>query len=289
MSISICVCMLMSTVLYLNSFSSDPSTLRSYLSTQGQSGNGLYNFFVGRTLNPLWWGVDIKYLCELRPGLVGWVLLDLSLLYSQYQQWGHVTPSMALVVLFQAVYVTDALWSEAAILSTMDITNDGFGFMLVFGDLCWVPFTYTLQAKYLVDRPQQLSIPALVGIVGLQLLGLYIFREANNQKNEFRTQPQSEFTRQARFLSTSNGSRLLLSGWWGRSRHPNYLGDLCMALAWSLTCGFSHPLVYFYPIYFTVLLVHRQMRDDEKCRHKYGKDWDKYCALVPYRIVPYFY
>ena len=40
---------------------------------------------------------------------------------------------------------------QKAILTTMDITTDGFGFMLAFGDLVWVPFTYTLQAKYLVD------------------------------------------------------------------------------------------------------------------------------------------
>lgn len=31
----------------------------------------------------------------------------------------------------------DALWFEPAILTTMDITTDGFGFMLAFGDLAW--------------------------------------------------------------------------------------------------------------------------------------------------------
>lgn len=28
-----------------------------------------------------------------------------------------------------------------------------------------------------------------------------------------------------------------MSGWWGVVRHPNYLGDIIMALAWSLPCG----------------------------------------------------
>lgn len=55
---------------------------------------------------------------------------------------------------WQGLYVLDALWFERAILTTMDITSDGFGFMLAFGDLAWVPFTYTLQARYLVDHPQ---------------------------------------------------------------------------------------------------------------------------------------
>ena len=54
---------------------------------------------------------------------------------------------MACVNIFQAVYVWDALYQEQAILTTMDITTDGFGFMLAFGDLSWVPFTYSLQAR----------------------------------------------------------------------------------------------------------------------------------------------
>lgn len=70
------------------------------------------------------------------------------------QDLGHVTIAMLLVCAFHGLYVWDAMWSEKAILTTMDITTDGFGFMLVFGDLTWVPFTYSLQARYLVDHPQ---------------------------------------------------------------------------------------------------------------------------------------
>lgn len=38
-------------------------------------------------------------------------------------------------------------------------------------------------------------------------------------------------------IPTATGKSLLVSGWWGVVRHPNYLGDLLMALAWSLPCG----------------------------------------------------
>lgn len=38
-------------------------------------------------------------------------------------------------------------------------------------------------------------------------------------------------------IPTATGRQLLVSGWWGMVRHPNYLGDLIMALAWSLPCG----------------------------------------------------
>jgi hypothetical protein len=43
-----------------------------------------------------------------------------------------------------------------------------------------------------------------------------------------------------------------------------------MALAWSLPTGFDTPVTYFYVIYFAVLLIHRQRRDDEKCEKKYA-------------------
>jgi protein-S-isoprenylcysteine O-methyltransferase Ste14 len=53
--------------------------------------------------------------------------------------------------------------------------------------------------------------------------------------------------------------------------------------------GFSHILPYFYVIYFTVLLVHREARDEQHCRRKYGLAWETYCQRVPYRIFPYLY
>lgn len=80
-----------------------------------------------------------------------------------------------------------------------------------------------------------------------------------------------------------------------------------MALAWSLPTGFDTPITYFYVMYFAVLLIHRQRRDDENCEkkwvacfallpgntklftHRYGADWEKYKKMVPSRIIPYVY
>lgn len=55
------------------------------------------------------------------------------------------------------------------------------------------------------------------------------------------------------------------------------------------SAGFSHLLPYFYVIYFTILLIHREDRDERQCRAKYGLAWDTYCRRVPYRIFPYIY
>ncbi|XP_018409807.1 PREDICTED: delta(14)-sterol reductase isoform X2 [Nanorana parkeri] len=244
--------------LYIKSLTAQESAL----APGGNSGNALYDFFIGHELNPRIGSFDLKYFCELRPGLIGWCLINLCFLMKEIELRGSPSLSMILVCGFQALYVMDALWHEEAILTTMDIAHDGFGFMLAFGDLCWVPFTYSLQAYFLVSHAQELSTLAAVVIILI---------------NGLETIP------------TATGKRLLVSGWWGLVRHPNYLGDLIMALAWSLPCGVSHILPYFYVIYFTGLLVHREARDEHQCLKKYGLAWQEYCRRVPYRIFPYIY
>jgi len=257
------------------------------LALAGNSGNHIYDFFIGRELNPSIGSFDIKSFNELRPGLILWVLIDISMACEQYvRRGGHLTDSMYLVLAFQTWYVIDALYNEPAIFTTMDITTDGFGFMLSAGDLFWVPFVYSLQARYLAFKHVELGPILTAVVIALEASGFYIFRAANGEKNNFRN---GHNPRNLKYLTTERGSKLLISGWWGLSRHPNYLGDLVMALAWSLATGFETPTTYFYPVYFLVLLIHRQIRDDEQCHKKYGKDWDKYKKLVPYRIIPYIY
>ena len=101
-------------------------------------------------------GLDLKIFCEARPGLILWVLINTSFAYVQYEKYGFVSTSMILVWIFQMFYIVDYFWNEEAILTTMDIKHENFGFMLAFGDLCWVPMTYSLQAHYLIDRVHSL-------------------------------------------------------------------------------------------------------------------------------------
>lgn len=261
----------------------------SALAPGGNSGNPIYNFFMGRELNPRICSFDFKYFCELRPGLIGWVLINLALLVQEAELRGSPSLAMWLVNGFQLLYVGDALWHEEAVLTTMDITHEGFGFMLAFGDLVWVPFTYSLQAQFLLYHPQPLGLPMALVICVINAVGYYIFRGANSQKNTFRKNPSDPSVAGLDTIPTATGKRLLVSGWWGVVRHPNYLGDLIMALAWSLPCGVSHLLPYFYFFYFFALLVHREARDERQCLQKYGRAWHEYCQRVPYRIVPYVY
>lgn len=332
---NILISYILATYVYVASFTvkhpKDPS--KRELAAGGHSGNVLYDWFIGRELNPrvtlpIFGEVDIKSWCELRPGMLGWVILDLAFIMQQYRNFGKVTDSILLITIAQTVYTFDALYMEPAILTTIDIIADGFGFMLSFGDLVWVPFTYSIQARYLATYPVELGWQGVGGVFAVQGIGYYIFRSVNNEKNRFRTNPDDPRVKHLKYIETAAGSKLLITGWWGTARHINYLGDWFMSWSYVLPTAVSgylirnvadHPIAasqndaiffqqsygkyavpgeakgwgmiftYFFMLYFAVLLVHRERRDEEKCRRKYGKDWERYCELVPYRIIPYIY
>ena len=259
----------------------EPSTHRT---------NALANYVMGISLNPRVHEFDLKFFCESRPGLMLWVVLNGSCVAKQYELNGFVTTPMLLVNAFQLLYVADYFVHEDAILTTWDVKHERFGWMLCWGCLVWVPFMYSIQAHYLVKHTHELSAAAIAALVVLNLTGYAIFRSANLQKHRFRQDPDRRIWGQAaEYIRTGSGALLLTSGWWGMARHMNYFGDLLMGLAWCLPTGFAHPLPYFYFVYFVVLLIHRERRDDRMCLQKYGQDWEAYCRKVHWRIVPGLY
>lgn len=314
---------------YVRSFSVAPpsssnKSLRE-LADGGHFGNVIYDWFIGRELNPritvpiVNFEIDIKAFMELRPGMLGWLIMDLTFIAHQYKLHGIVTDSILLITAFQALYILDALWMEPAILTTMDITTDGFGFMLAFGDVAWLPFIYSTQARYLAVQPVNLGLLGIAGVLAVQGFGYYIFRSSNNEKNRFRTNPEDPRVKHLESITTKSGSKLLVSGWWGTARHINYLGDWIMAWSYCLPTGLAGYVIdktgrvpvgkvlendavvqgeaqgwgmiftYFYLVYFAVLLIHRELRDEEKCARKYGADWEEYKKRVRWRILPYVY
>nr|KAJ0197228.1 hypothetical protein LSAT_V11C700355680 [Lactuca sativa] len=62
----------------------------------------------------------------------------------------------------------------------------------------------------------------------------------------------------------------------GIARHCNYLGDQLLALSFSLPCGISSPVPYFYPIYLLILLIWQERRDESRCAQKYKEVWAEY-------------
>jgi len=145
---------------------------------------------------------------------------------------------------------------------------------------------YSIQARYLVHNDPHLSIISLGGIVALHFFGYWIFRSANGQKNDFRSNPDASNLKHLKYLQTKRGTKLLVTGWWGWARKINYTGDWIMGLSWCLLCGVDSIVPYFYAIYFAILLLHRAVRDDHACEKKYAHDWEEYKKIVKYRFVP---
>lgn len=72
-------------------------------------------WYIGRELNPRIGSFDIKSFNELRPGLILWVLINISMVCEQATRRGglaKVTDSMWLVLAFQTWYVADGLYNE---------------------------------------------------------------------------------------------------------------------------------------------------------------------------------
>ena len=73
---------------------------------------------MGTALNPRIGSLDLKLFFEARPGMVFWMLMNLSMAAKQYELHGTVTVPMILVVGFQSIYLIDYFIHEEAVLTT---------------------------------------------------------------------------------------------------------------------------------------------------------------------------
>ncbi len=264
--------------------------------------NPIEDFWYGTELNPHTWIIDWKFFSESRPGLIGWVLVNFSIAAAQYKQLGYITTPMLLVSIFHFIYVFDYFWVESYIYSTWDITDERFGWMLLWGDYVWVPFYYTIQSWYLLYLPRDYHWSYNALNIAVFFFGYLLFRGANGQKHNFKENPNKlwwfwgcHVNKAPKTLQTTvteknpRGTKLLIDGWWGMARHINYLGDLILAISWGMPCAFETYITYGYFFFMLGLLLHRFARDDAKCAEKYGKDWDSYCKAVPYKLIPFVF
>ena len=223
---------------------------------------------------------------------------DFSNMAYQYQTLGHIEPSLILVTILQVLYVGDFFVNEAWYLGTIDIAHDHYGFYLAWGCFCFLPTTYTIQAQYLGMYPTPVSKAYLAVVFGIGLVGYAIFRIANDEKDRFRSSFGKRqcliWGKPAEYIvakyKTSDGkehkSVLLCSGWWGWSRHANYVADLLISYSSCALVGSSNVVVWTYAIFMTIILVHRCLRDEKRLAVKYGPQWIEYCKRVPWRFVP---
>lgn len=262
----------------------------------GGTGRPIWDFYWGTWLHPRIFGIELKQLINCRYAMMGWCIIALSNAAAHIELHGELSNAMLVCTALQLAYIFKFFVWEGGYFHSLDITHDRFGFYIAWGVCGWLPIVYTLPSLYLVEHPGALSFPAAVAIFAFGLLAIAVNYQADRQRQRVRaTQGRAKvWGRKAKTIvatyTTADGVKrknlLLVSGWWGVARHFHYLPEILLAVAWTLPVGFDHGLPWFYVVFLTILLVHRSLRDDDRCARKYGEAWVEYRRLVPWRILP---
>lgn len=265
----------------------------------GSTGAVLRDFFWGTELHPSCCGYYIKQYVNCRVSMTGWIVLLWCFAFKQYELYGFVSNSMIVSVALQTIYIGKFFVWEHGYFNSIDIMHDRFGFYIYWGVTVWVPSVYVLVGIYLTKHPYQLSKFYAIFCFVAGVLSIYLnyaadeerlrFRETNGNTKIWGKKPT--FIK-AKYTTSDNVQReslLLTSGFWGLSRHFNYVPELSLALFWTLPATFNHILPYLYFFFLTGLLIHRLFRDEERCGKKYGDSYVEYKKAVRYYLIPYVF
>jgi 7-dehydrocholesterol reductase len=268
-----------------------PSTTDS-----GITGNFIFDYYWGTELYPSVLGWNIKKFINCRFGMMSWGIILLSYAAKQQDLYG-LSDSMIVSVGLQLLYITKFFWWETGYLRSLDIMHDRAGFYICWGCLVWVPCIYTSPSMYLVLHPVHLGTALAIGIFALGAVSILINYLADRQRQIVRATNgnckvwgKKPVTTLATYTTESGEVKqnlILASGWWSVARHFHYIPELVGAFCWSVPALFENFSPYFYVCFLTLLLFDRAFRDDKRCAKKYGKYWETYCKLVPYKIVPF--
>ena len=265
---------------------------RSNANPKGNTGNFIVDFCNGREFNPHFFHADFK-LQAFRFSMVGLALLNVCLVVNSINaKSGAVNPAVVVAAAFQVIYAADAMFFEEYYFFSHDAMNSGFGFSLISSYMTF-PFLPTLITQYMIAKQPVLPAFQLGVAVAMNVLGYIVFRASETQRCEFTKSPHSAAVRHLETLSTVAGRKLLCSGWWGCVRYPNYLGEALIQWSWVLpavsSAGRVDLLIYYLPVFTTLMLLARCSSENAKNKRKYGSAWDKYCERVPANILPKIY
>ena len=227
--------------------------------------------------------------------MIGAVILELNVLsFAAHHNiiFGAEASTGVLVAsLLLTWFVTEYLIFERVHLYTYDIFAERVGFKLGWGCIVFYPFFYTIPLWSTVHLPDPgLSTLYYILPVIIFLTGWSLARGANMQKYYFKRFPERKFLWIKPESITDGKSTLLVNGFWGASRHINYLGEILMATGIVLATGYPNIIwPWLYPLYYVILLFTREWDDDRRCAAKYGELWTEYKKRVKYRIIPFIY
>jgi 7-dehydrocholesterol reductase len=263
----------------------------------GLSGNFIFDYYWGTELYPKFLGWHLKKFITCRFGMMSWGIILISYAAKQQSLFGFISNSLLISVVLQLIYIAKFYWWETGYLRSLDIMHDRAGFYICWGCMVWVPCIYTSPSMYLVLHPIILSLPVALTIFTLGVTCILINYFADRQRQRVRAtegnctiwgkKPLITFATYTTERGEIRQNIILASGWWGISRHFHYLPEIGAAFCWSVPALFTNFAPYFYVVFLTFLLFDRAFRDDRRCAKKYGVYWERYCKLVPYKIVPF--
>ncbi len=251
------------------------------------------DLFLGRVenLQVISGRVDIKMWLYL----VGATMLELNVLsftsYHLITYGDAASPGLILSASLLTYFVLEYLVFEEVHLYTYDLFAERIGFKLGWGCIVFYPYFYPIGLWSVAGFPDPGTPSWLLLIYALVFFsGWSLARGANMQKFFFKRDPSRPFLGIVPQTIIDGNKSLLVNGFWGLSRHINYLGEILMAAGIVLSLG--HPGMvwpWLYPLYYVALLFARQADDDRRCASKYGDLWKSYVAKVPWRIIPRVY
>jgi delta24(24(1))-sterol reductase len=270
------------------------------------TGSFIYDFFMGAYLNPKFGIIDLKLFAEIRASWMQLFLITSSAAIKQYNEYGFISKGMFLILLAQFLYCNACMKGEECVVTTWDIFYEKFGWMLIFWNLAGVPYLYCFQSLYLLKNPNlYISNFTFTLLVVVLIIAYYIWDTSQSQRNRFRAKMNNSYIKRwtfpqlpwgtletPKYMKTEVGSELLIDGWWKYARKIHYTCDIVMSIVWAMSCSDINLsnygiLPFFYPVFFTGMIIHRYNRDVERCKRKYKQDWNKYCEIVPYAFIPY--
>jgi Delta24(24(1))-sterol reductase len=286
------------------------------------TGYPVYDFFMGAELNPRMFDIlDFKMFFEVRLPWYILFLISLGTAARQYEEFDYVSGEVGFLVMAHFLYANACAKGEECIVPTWDMYYEKWGFMLIFWNMAGVPLSYCHCTIFLANHSPEVyhwNIYVLTMLYVTYLFVYWVWDTANSQKNRFRQQERGgDFTRKTfpqlpwqavenpKTIKTDTGDSLLVDGWCklaytfidfhlfeadlltdGYARKIHYTCDLFFALSWGLVTGFQSPFPWFYPVFFIPMIIHRAVRDIQRCRSKYGKAWEVYERQVPYLFIP---
>ena len=206
------------------------------LSTKGNTGNPIVDLYHGRELNPTFLGCNMK-LQTFRFSMICLALLNVTMVTdSVLSNGGKVNPAVVIAATLQVLYAMDAMFFEEYYFYSHDYLNSGYGWSMISSYLTF-PFLPTLITRYMIYRSPHVEWYYLALIGCLNLLGYIIYRSSENQRCELAKNPNNPNLTHLETFETIANRKLIVSGWWGMVRHPNYLGELLIQWSWVLPAG----------------------------------------------------